>query len=259
MDAIGWKEQWRRLTAEGVGTAALLAAIVGSGIVTGQDGAASAQLFQHAITVGLALAALILALGPVSGAHFNPAVTIVDAWFQGLPWPRAIAYIAAQLTGAVAGTVFTNATFGRAAIEVATTARDGGGLVAAEAAATAGLIVVIFGMIRSGGGRAVGGAVGAYIAAAIYFTASASFANPAVTVARMLSDTYTGIRPADAPGFVLGQLAGVVAAALVVRWLFAPAPSEAAEVVVPHGDPPPATEDRDTQTEVPTAAELEGH
>jgi glycerol uptake facilitator-like aquaporin len=224
----------RRLVAEALGTAFLLAAIVGSGIVTQQDGAASAQLFQHTVVVGAALTALILTFGPVSGAHFNPVVTLVDAWFGGLPWRRVPGYVGAQLVGAVLGVVVTNATFGRAAVELASTDRSGGGLVVAEAVATAGLILVIFGLVHAGGGRVVAAAVGAYIAAAIYFTASASFANPAVTVARMLSDTYTGITPAHVPGFVLGQAVGAVLAALLVRFLFAPDPAEAAAVIVPH-------------------------
>lgn len=233
----------RRLLAEALGTASLLAAIVGSGIVTSQDGAGSAQLFQHAVVVGLALVALILAFGPVSGAHLNPAVTVADAWFGGLPWARAAGYVAAQLTGAVAGVVFTNLTFGGAAVELATTARPGPGMVAAEAAATAGLLVVVFGVVRSGGGRIVAGAVGAYIAAAIYFTASAAFANPAVTAARMLSDSYTGIAPAHVPGFLLGQAVGVLAAIVLVTVLYAPDPTEAAEVVVPRHAPPSRSEE----------------
>lgn len=226
--------EWRRLLAEALGTASLLAAIVGSGIVAQQDGAASAQLFQHTVIVGLALVALILTFGPVSGAHFNPAVTVADAWFGGLPWGRAAGYVAAQLLGAVAGVAFTNATFGGAALQIATTHRSGSGVIAAEAAATAGLIVVIFGLVRSDGGRVVAAAVGAYIAAAIYFTASASFANPVVSVARALSDTYTGIAPTSVPGFLLGQTVGTVVAIGLVRVLFAPAPAEAREILVPH-------------------------
>jgi glycerol uptake facilitator-like aquaporin len=237
--------EWRRLLAEGIGTASLLAAIVGSGIVTQQDGAASAQLFQHTVVVGLALVALILTFGPVSGAHFNPVVTVADAWFGGLPWRRAGGYVSAQLVGAVVGVAFTNLTFGGVALEFATNDRGGWEQIASEAAATAGLIVVIFGLVRSGGGRVVAGAVGAYIAAAIYFTASASFANPAVTMARALSNTYTGIAPEHVPGFLLGQAIGTVAAIVLVRVLYAPDPSEARAVVVPHdasaGHPPVAS------------------
>lgn len=228
----------RRLTAEALGTASLLAAVVGSGIVVSQGGEAPAQLFQHAVVVGAALAALILAFGPVSGAHLNPAVTVADAWFGGMPWSRAGAYVAAQLVGAVTGTVFTSLTFGRGVGELATTTRPGGAMVAAEAAATAGLLVVIFGLIRSGGGRAVAGAVGAYIAAAIVFTSSDAFANPAVTAGRLLTDTWTGIAPASAPAFLAGQLLGTLVAIALVGWLYQPQPDEAARVVVPsHLDP----------------------
>lgn len=235
-------DELRRVTAELVGTAFLLAAIVGSGIVTETDGAASAQLFQHTVVVGLALVALILTFGPVSGAHFNPVVTLADAWFGGMPWRRVPGYLAAQIVGAVIGVAVTNATFGSVALEVSANPRDGVGLVAGEVVATLGLLLVIFGLVRSGGGRVVAGAVGAYIAAAIYFTASASFANPAVTLGRALSDTYTGIAPASVPGFLLGQGIGLVLAVVLIAFLFEPAPEEAAEVVVPqthdHGAPP---------------------
>ncbi len=226
-------DELRRLTAEFVGTAFLLAAIVGSGIVTASDGAASAQLFQHSVVVGAALVALILTFGSVSGAHFNPVVTLVDAWFGGMPWWRVPSYLVAQITGAVLGVALTNVTFGGAVLEVSANPRDGLGLALAEGVATLGLLLVIFGVVRSGGGRAVAGAVGAYIAAAIYFTASASFANPAVTLARALSDTYTGIAPASIPGFLAGQAIGLVLAVGLIAFLFAPDPDEAAEVVVP--------------------------
>jgi glycerol uptake facilitator-like aquaporin len=228
----------RRLVAETLGTASLLAAIVGSGIVVAGGGHSSTQLFHHAVVVGAALTALILAFGPVSGAHFNPAVTIADAWFGGMPWSRAGRYLAAQLAGAVLGTVFTNLTFGQAAIALATTPRPGPAMVAAEGAATAGLLIVIFGLVRSGGGRVVAAAVGVYIAAAIMFTASDAFANPAVTVARMLTDTWTGIDPASVPAFLAGQSLGTVAAIALIRWLYAPRPQEAAQVVVPTHEGP---------------------
>ena len=220
--------------AEALGTAGLLAAVVGSGIAVAHDGSASGALFQHAVVVGLALVALILAFGPVSGAHLNPAVTLANAWFGGVTWPQAASYVSAQLIGAVGGTVFTAVTFGLPVVELAATARAGWGNVAAEAAATAGLLVVIFGLVRSGGGRVVALAVGAYITAAIAFTASASFANPAVTIARVLTDTYTGIRPVDVPGFLLGQLIGAAVGVVVISFLYDPRPAEAADVVVPH-------------------------
>jgi glycerol uptake facilitator-like aquaporin len=234
-----WQDELRRLVAELLGTGSLLAAIVGSGIVTHQDGAASGQLFHHAIVIGVTLSALILTFGPISGAHFNPVVTMVDVWFGGLPWARAGGYVVAQLVGAVTGTIATAMSFGLPAVEIATLERGGGGRVGGEMIATVGLILVIFGLVRSGGGKLVAGAVGAYIAGAIYFTSSAAFANPAVTVARMLTDTYTAIDPTSVPGFLAGQIAGAVMAALLVRWLFAPDPVDVAAVVAAHGLPLP--------------------
>jgi glycerol uptake facilitator-like aquaporin len=243
------EDELRRLVAEALGTASLLAAIVGSGIVVSQGGDAPAQLFQHAVVVGAALAALILAFGPVSGAHFNPVVTLADAWFGGMRWARAGRYMGAQLLGAVCGTAFTNATFGLPVLEVATTARPGAAMVAAEAAATAGLVVVIFGLVRAGGGRSVAAAVGLYIAAAIMFTSSDAFANPAVTAGRLLTDSWTGIAPASAPAFLAGQLLGVLGAILLVGWLYAPRAREAADVVMPVRETP--ARDRPDRSEHP--------
>ena len=224
----------RRLVAEFLGTAVLLSAVVGSGIVTATDGARSVQLFQHAVAVGLVLIVLILVFGPVSGAHFNPVVTLADWWFGGLSAGRAWRYAGAQVAGAVTGTITTNLMFGEAAAALSGRARDGLGLVAGEAVATAGLLLVVFALVHTARTAAVPGAVGAWIAAAIFFTASASFANPAVTLARALTDTWTGIAPASVPGFLLGQAIGVVVAVPLVRWLYAPTPQEAHDVVVPH-------------------------
>ena len=224
----------RALAAEAIGTALLLVAVVGSGISASVDGATSAQLFQHAAVVGAALVALILTFGHVSGAHLNPAVTVVDAVFGGLPRRLALGYVVAQLAGAAVGVVLANAMFDEPLVALGTTDRGGLALAASEALATFGLLVVIFGVVRSGRTGAVPGAVGAYIAAAIYFTSSASFANPAVTLTRMLTDTWTGIAPADVGGFVAAQLLGALAAAGVIRWLFDPAPADAHRVVVPH-------------------------
>ena len=212
----------RRLVAESLGTAGLLTAIVGSGITTASDGAASAQLFQHAAVVGAALAALIVTLGPVSGAHFNPAVTLVDTLLGGTSARMAVAYVVAQIVGAVGGVVGANMLFGLPAVVVATTDRTGAAFAASEGIATVGLLLVIFGLLRSGSARAVPAAVGGWIAAAIYFTSSTSFANPAVTVARVLTDTYTGIAPPAVPGFLLAQLVGALLAAGLVGWLFRP-------------------------------------
>lgn len=223
-----------RLTAEFLGTALLLTAVVGSGIVTSTDGPASAQLFQHAVAVGAALVALILVFGPVSGAHLNPAVTVADWWFGGLPGREALGYVLAQLGGGVVGTIATSLMFGLAPVALATTPRDGAGLVAGEAVATAGLLLVIFALVRTGRDGAVPGAVGAWIGAAIVFTASASFANPVVTVARALTDTWTGIHPGSLPAFLAGQGLGVAVAIPFIRWLYAPTTADAHDVLVPH-------------------------
>lgn len=217
----------RRLVAEFLGTALLLAAIVGSGITAETDGAASAQLFQHAVVVGAALVALILMFGPVSGAHLNPSVTAADWWFGGLSTPGALRYVTVQVAGAFAGTVATNLMFGHEGLRVASTAREGMGPAAGEAVATAGLLVVIFALVRTGRTSRVAGAVGAWIGAAVYFTASASFANPAVTLARMTTDTYTGIAPSSVPGFLLGQVAGTVAATALIAWMYRPSAEDA--------------------------------
>lgn len=234
----------RRLVAEALGTAGLLLAVVGSGITTGIDGPASAQLFQHAVVVGAALAALILTFGWVSGGHFNPAVTLLDAFFGGIGPGMAVGYVAAQVTGAVVGTVGANLLFGLPAVAIATTGRGGMALAASEAVATMGLLVVIFGVVRSGNTRAVPAVVGTWIAGAIYFTSSAAFANPAVTLARVLTDTYTGIAPADVPAFLAGQAVAVLLAAPLIGWLFRPDPTVAGNVVVPHEQPHASTRDR---------------
>jgi arsenate reductase len=212
----------RRLAAEFTGTALLLLAVVGSGITASADGARSAQLFQHALVVGVALGALVLTFGAVSGAHFNPAVTLGQAVLGKLPGRIAGAYAGVQVAGAVAGTVVANVLFSLPPVSLATTERTGVALAASEGVATFGLLVVIAGTARSGRVGAVAAAVGAYIAAAIYCTSSASFANPAVTLARILSDTYAGIGAAAVPGFLAAQLTGALAAAAFTGWLFKP-------------------------------------
>jgi arsenate reductase len=186
------------------------------------------------VIVGAALAALIATFGSVSGAHFNPAVTAADVVFGGMTARVGAAYAAAQVAGAVVGVAGANALFGLPALTIATTSRTGFGLAASEAVATFGLLVVIFGVVRSGNARAVPATVGAWIAAAIYCTSSASFANPAVTLARTLTDTYTGIAPGALPGFVLAQALGTAGAVAVIVWLFSPDPVHARQVVVPH-------------------------
>lgn len=228
--------------AEFLGTAVLLSAIVGSGIVVADGGGdAASQLFQHAVVVGAALVALILAFGPVSGAHLNPVVTLADWWFGGIATGRAVRYVVAQVTGAAAGVLATDAMFGREVAALATTVRGGLGAVAGEALATAGLVLVIFALVRSDRGTAVPAAVGAWIAAAVVFTASDAFANPAVTLARALTDTWTGIAPSSVPGFLLGQALGGLVGTALAAWLYRPTDAEARDVLVPHDEHRPTT------------------
>jgi len=210
----------RRAAAEAVGTALLLAAVVGSGIMGSRlagDQIALA-LLANTIATGAALVALILAFGPLSGAHLNPAVTLADAWRGGLPWRETPAYIAAQVLGALAGVAAANLMFSEPVFFASQKARAGGAQLFSEFVAAFGLLAVIWGCARLQAG-AVAFAVGGYITAAYWFTASTSFANPAVTVARSLSDTFAGIRPVDVPGFIVAQLLGAAAATAVFAWL----------------------------------------
>jgi arsenate reductase len=210
----------RAIMAEMLGTALLLWAIVGSGIAVTHDGPLIAQLFPHAIVVGLALGALIVMFAPISGAHFNPAVTLAAVLLGHLPRSRAAAYVAAQLVGGVIGAVAANVMFGLAPVTVSVRDRSDPTLVASEVAATLVLVLLIFLMVRAErSSTAIAAAVGSYIAAALIFTPSTSFANPAVTIGRTLSDTFTGIAPSSAPGFIGAQLVGAVLAGMLVRWL----------------------------------------
>lgn len=210
----------RRITAEALGTALLLATVIGSGIMGEQlaAGNVAIALLANSIATGASLYALIVAFGPVSGAHFNPVVTLVVALNKQMRWREAIAYTCAQLAGAFAGVVAAHAMFGEFLFVASRHQRSGAALWWAEGVATFGLLLVILGSARQNL-PAIAAAVGAYITAAYWFTASTSFANPAVTLARTASDTFAGIRPADAPAFVLAQLAGALAAAGVMRWL----------------------------------------
>jgi len=216
----------RRAASEAVATAFLLAAIVGSGIMGERlaGGNAAIALLANSLASGAALVALILGFSGISGAHMNPVVTLADAWRGHLPFRDAAAYVPAQFTGAFAGVVAAHAMFGAALFSPARRVRGGAGQLLAEAVATFGLLVVIRGSARLGGGAAMAtaataAAVGCYILAAYWFTSSTSFANPAVTLARTLSDTFTGIRPSDAPGFLAAQLAGGGAGAVFLAWL----------------------------------------
>ena len=209
----------RRAAAEALATALLLAAIIGSGTM-GEDlaqGNTAIALLANTIATGAALVALILAFGPVSGAHMNPLVTVAEAWLGGLAWRDVPAYVAAQVAGAYAGVAAAHAMFGKPLFFASQHARAGWPLLWSEVVAAFGLLLVVLSVSRSRPG-AVPYAVGAYISAAYWFTASTSFANPAVTLGRAASDTFAGIRPDDVLGFVGAQIVGAMAAVLFYRW-----------------------------------------
>ena len=209
----------RRVAAEAIGTAFLLASIVGSGIMGERlaGGNVAIALLANTIATGAALVALILTFGPISGAHFNPAVTLADAFQGGLGWRAVPGYLAAQFVGAFAGVSAAHLMFGEPLLSASHHARAGGGQLFSEFVAAFGLLSVIWGCARLRS-SAVPFAVGAYITSAYWFTASTSFANPAVTLARAFTNTFSGIRPMDAPGFVLMQLIGAAAATALFRW-----------------------------------------
>jgi glycerol uptake facilitator-like aquaporin len=220
----------RRAAAEFIATLFLLAAVVGSGIMGERlaAGNVAIALLANTLATGAALIALILAFGPISGAHMNPAVTLADAWLGAIPWRDTPAYILAQLSGAFAGVATAHLMFGLPLFSAATHARTGPAQIFSEFVATFGLLAVIWGCARTRS-SAVPFAVGAYITAAYWFTASTSFANPAVTLARSLTNTFAGIRPADVAAFIAAQLAGAFCATLLFRWLLPknnPTPSE---------------------------------
>ncbi len=228
----------RRLFAEALGTAMLVAAVVGSGIAAQHlsPGDPGLQLFENAAATAAALVAIISALGPVSGAHLNPVVTLADRVFGGLSNVEAVAYVGAQLVGGAVGAVVANLMFSLPAVDVSTHARSSGALWSSEVVATFGLLLVIFGVVRSGRSTAAPFAVGAYIGAAYFFTSSTSFANPAVTVARTLSNTFAGIAPASVPPFVVAQVVGAALAVAAVWALYPGVASVADDVILAHPD-----------------------
>ncbi len=232
----------KRATSEGLGTALLLAAVVGSGIMgeTLAEGNVAIALLANTIGTGAALIALILAFGPISGGHFNPAITIAAAIDGGIGRRDVPAYLAAQFLGAFLGVAAAHGMFGHTLFTASTQARAGAPQLFSEFIATFGLLSVIWGCVRSRP-WAVPFAVGAYIMAAYWFTASTSFANPAVTLARAATDTFSGIRPFDAPGFVVAQLAGAAASIAVFRWLLPVQRSVAERALVP--DPERASQE----------------
>ncbi len=210
----------KKLVSEAVGTAFLLATVVGSGIMGERlaGGNVAIALLANTIATGAGLVALILTFGPIGGAHFNPVVTLADAWEGGTSWRDVPGYFAAQLLGAVAGVLVAHAMFGEAAFTASQHVRAGASLLFSEFVATFGLLSVIWGVSRRNG-QYTPFAVGAYITAAYWFTASTSFANPAVTIARSLTNTFSGIRPADAPGFIVAQVVGALAATALFKFL----------------------------------------
>lgn len=225
----------RRAVAEALGTAFLLAAVVGSGIMGDRlaGGNVAIALLANTLATGAMLVTLILTFGPISGAHFNPAVTLADASQGGLAWREVPVYLAAQIVGAFAGVAAAHLMFSEPVFFASHQVRSGSAQLFSEFIATFGLLSIIWGCARLRS-SAVPFAVGAYITGAYWFTASTSFANPAVTLARAASDTFAGIRPADAPGFIVAQLAGAAAATVLFRWLVPALPKDAKRVVVPH-------------------------
>lgn len=234
----------RRLVAELLGTGLLVTVVVGSGIAAERlsPDDVGLQLLESSTATFLGLTVLIVMFGPVSGAHFNPVVSAAD-WLlgrragTGLTGQEVLAYSAVQLVGGVLGAVLANVMFEVPVTELATTDRTGAHLWVGEVVATAGLVVLIFALARSGRGLLAAPAVGAYIGAAYWFTSSTSFANPAVTVGRVFSDTFAGIAPGSVPGFVVAQLVGGAVAVALVRYLYPGVGGSADDVVVPHGSP----------------------
>ncbi len=224
----------RRASAEAVGTALLVAVVVGSGIAAQRlsPGNVGLQLLENALATGAGLVALILAFGSVSGAHLNPAVTLADRILGGTTTRDGLTYAVAQVAGACVGCMIANVMFGLGAVNVSTHDRSSGALWLSEAIATFGLLIVIFGVARAGRAALAPFAVGAYITAAYWFTSSTSFANPAVTIGRMLSNTFAGIAPSSVPMFVVMQIIGGLLAVAAARLWYPDLPADA--VVVPH-------------------------
>ena len=225
----------RRVIAEFMGTAFLVAAVIGSGVMGDRlaNGNIALALLANTIATGAALVALIFAFGGISGAHFNPVVSLMDALERALPWKQTPYYVIGQVLGGITGAIVAHLMFGLPLVSLSRHVRSGLPQVFSEFVATFGLVSVIWGCSRLRS-NAVPFAVGAYITAAYWFTASTSFANPAVAIARCLSDTFAGIRPNDVPWFVIAQFLGGIAATMVFRWLVPNLQNRAKEVLVPH-------------------------
>ncbi len=228
---------WRPVLAEWLGSAFLAAIVVGSGIAAQSlsPGNTGLELLENAAATAAGLYAIILMFGPVSGAHFNPVVSFVDAAFGGLPWRTAAAYLGAQVAGCITGAIAANVMYGHAAVTISTHHRVTGGHLFGEVIATLGLLLVIFALTRTQRGASAAAAVGAYIGAAYFFTSSASFANPAITIGRMFSNSFAGIAPTSAPAYIAAQLVGGLVAIAAIKALYpALTPADAADVVVAH-------------------------
>jgi glycerol uptake facilitator-like aquaporin len=228
---------WRRLTAEFLGSAFLAAVVVGSGIAAQRlsPGQTGLELLENAAATAAGLFAIILMFGPVSGGHFNPVVSFVDAAFGGLSWRDAAAYLPVQVAGCIGGALVANLMFALPAVSISTKHRASPAHFLSEIIATLGLMLVIFALARSGRPQATPAAVGAYIGAAYFFTSSTSFANPTIAVGRMFSDTFAGIAPSSVPSFIAAEIVGGALAIGVIKMLYPGiTPAEAAEIVVPH-------------------------
>jgi len=234
---------WRRLLAEYLGSAFLAAIVIGSGIAaqTLSPSDVGLQLLENAAATAVGLFAIILMFGPISGAHFNPVVSFVDAGFGGLSWRDAAAYLPAQMAGCITGAWLANAMFAKALFEISTKHRASGPHWLSEVIATIGLLLVIFALVRSDRVHLAPAAVGAYIGAAYFFTSSTSFANPAITVGRMFSNTFAGIAPSSAPSFISAQVVGAVLAFGLIKLLYPGITSaEASDIIVAHHSDPTA-------------------
>jgi glycerol uptake facilitator-like aquaporin len=232
---------WRRALAEGLGTGLLVTVVVGSGIAAAKlsPNDTGLQLLENSFATALGLAVLILMFGPVSGAHFNPVVSLVDWWLGqrsggGLSARDLAAYLPAQIGGGVMGAILANLMYGETAVSWSTTHRSGGHLYIGETVATAGLIMLILALARTGRAASTPAAVGAYIGAAYWFTSSTSFANPAVTIGRAFSDTFAGIAPGSVPGFIVFQILGAILGTAAIAVLYPDAGKAADDVATPH-------------------------
>ena len=228
---------WRRVAAEFLGSGFLAAVVVGSGIAAQRlsPGETGLELLENAVATAAGLFAIILMFGPVSGGHFNPVVSFVDAAFGGLSWRDAAAYLPAQVAGCIGGAVIANLMFALPAVSISGKHRATPAHFLSEVIATLGLLLVIFALARSGRGRSAPAAVGAYIGAAYFFTSSTSFANPAITIGRMFSDTFAGIAPSSVPSFIGAQIIGGALAIGIIKALYpAITPADAADIIVPH-------------------------